>query len=184
MRAGILGIALLAYMLLPAISLADICSYVDAEGVRHFSNGADCPAGSKARAREVPSGDLQADQNRRGLRFMGVYRAEKYYLRFYSDGTVISAKTTARPDQLAVWFGKSNKNLSRGQYSVDSQDTIRFYCPTEHGTVLYKGTLRANLLTVQSAVIDARRPRKDKLRLQGYRKFRFIPVTFAKDNLY
>jgi hypothetical protein len=48
---------LLFFLILPVLSLADMCSWVDEDGVRHFSNTNDCPAANASISPEAEDSD-------------------------------------------------------------------------------------------------------------------------------
>jgi len=64
----------------------------------------------------------------------------KYYLRFYSDGTVIGVTTAGKPSNLVPWFKKENNTPSKGKYTL-TDSTIKFSMTSEQGEVNYQGTL-------------------------------------------
>jgi len=91
------------------------------------------------------------------LKFNGVYRSTKandgwQYLRFYSDGTVISVSSTGDSDAVARWFKKENtesKGLPHGRYEIKDQ-RLSFSAATKRGTVDYEGVIEENALTLKS----------------------------------
>lgn len=83
------------------------------------------------------------------LRFDGVYQSEKQsingtdyylYLRFYDDGTVISASFTGTPEKFASLYrkDKAGEGMSRG-YFVITGTRIIFTADSEAGKVDYDG---------------------------------------------
>ena len=72
----------------------------------------------------------------------------KYYLRFYSDGTVISVTTAGKPENLLPWFKKENKVPSRGKYTL-TDSTINFSMQSEQGEVIFNGVLRSTSLVLK-----------------------------------
>jgi len=66
------------------------------------------------------------------IRFDGLYshpECEKdnqiYYLRFYSDGTVIHTSSSGSPHDLKTWFNKDHVSASKGAYEQDGKN-IKF----------------------------------------------------------
>ena len=59
------------------------------------------------------------------VRVDGLYRGEVFgtptFYRFYEDGVVISASTSAPPDKLCIWFTRDKPDVSRGSYKFDSE---------------------------------------------------------------
>lgn len=87
------------------------------------------------------------------LQFNGLYETEcviekdddegtQYYLRFYSDGKVISVSTDCEgpASDLKEWFNLENKNVSVGNYKI-KRHKIQFSTTSETGTVEYRGRI-------------------------------------------
>jgi len=62
-----------------------------------------------------------------------------YYLRFYTNGTVIGTSSIATPDQLEKWFQAPFRDT--GQYVI-SGSFIRFSLGSPEGVVDYSGTIK------------------------------------------
>lgn len=80
----------------------------------------------------------------KSVRYDGLYQAESsgdywFYLRFYEDGTVLSASSSGTPSEVAEWFGK-NKYTGKGIYTI-SRDHISFSVRSMRGTVDHDGTI-------------------------------------------
>lgn len=87
------------------------------------------------------------------LQFNGLYETEcsiekdddegiQRYLRFYSDGKVISVSTDCdgTASDIKVWFNLENKYVSVGNYKI-KRHKIRFSTKSERGTVQYHGRI-------------------------------------------
>lgn len=83
------------------------------------------------------------------VRFDGVYQTEtrnntRSFLRFYPDGTVISATSTGQAKNLSNWFTKEKYNKpwdSRGKYEIKNKN-IYFTTSSQSGTVVYEGVIK------------------------------------------
>jgi hypothetical protein len=69
--------------------------------------------------------------------------AGHHYLRFYRDGTVISATSIGSPAEIQSWFKMPFRNT--GDYSI-SGSSIKFSTHSPEGTVDFEGTIRGTLL--------------------------------------
>ncbi len=176
-------IVLLLFWILTASSSADMCSWVDKDGIRHFSNASDCPRGEGVISPEAEDGEAQADRNRLGLRYLGLYRDGIHYLRFYGDGAVVSVSSTGRPEQLASWFGKSAKNVYKGNYSIDN-DTVRFYTRYKQNIVLAKGIVKEDVLAVAFFHIAKQHLNENNYVQRAIHYYTFIPMDFPRENRY
>ena len=176
-------IVLMISCMLPDFSPADMCSWVDKNGVRHFSNTNNCNGGESSVSPEVEGSDEKADQNRLGLRFMGMYCNGIHYLRFYGDGTVVSASSTGRPEQLASWFGKSAKFAYKGRYWTDGKK-VRFYTLYEKNVVLAEGIVQNDVLGVVFLHVVEKHLNERNHVQQGIRYYKFTPVDFPRPNRY
>lgn len=79
------------------------------------------------------------------LRFDGLYRAGPSvsahttywrYLRFFEDGTVVSASSTGDTGQVATWLRKPYELSGRW---TREDDTLRFTCKGVGGSIDYEG---------------------------------------------
>ncbi len=96
---------------------------------------------------------------RRFIRFDGVYvddsqlSSEGYssYLRFYPDGTVLQASSTASPEELNSWFRKerAERYFSMGWYEVQGC-RLKFSTTSSSGTVEYFGRIDSAILELYS----------------------------------
>ena len=93
------------------------------------------------------------------LRYDGIYRCHEpskevsIYLRFYSDGTVLSTASTGKADEVARWFHRGSK-LDSGHFVVEGSD-LRF---TIFGFQWHNdcaGTIAGSLLMLKCADTDA-----------------------------
>ncbi len=186
MLIGIIPPLIFLICLLPGASSADLCSWVDKAGVRHFSNTNNCPRGEGKISPESENGDAQADRNRSGLRFMGLYRDGAHHLRFYADGTVVSATVSGsgQPEKLATWFGKSAKKIYKGAYSIDDENIVRFYTLHEQNLVLAKGIVNEDVLNVAFFHVVKKHLNEHNYVKYALRSYAFIPVDFPRENRY
>jgi hypothetical protein len=92
------------------------------------------------------------------VRLDGVYQSHRishggldywYYLRFYSDGTVIKVSSTGQPNQIIPWFNKGESNVSVGRYTI-SGSSISFSTLSKDGVVDDDGEISADALIVHS----------------------------------
>lgn len=72
-----------------------------------------------------------------------------YYLKFYSDSTVISVSSTGKPKDIVKWFHKEKENISKGKYFI-KKDSIFFESIGESGKVIYKGIILNKKLLLES----------------------------------
>ena len=76
--------------------------------------------------------------------------ALREYLRFYSDGTVITGVTIATPEELSGWFYREHLGISPGEYRADIAQSgscllsVSFEIPISHGTMGYYGYMKAD----------------------------------------
>ena len=88
------------------------------------------------------------------MNFDGYYRtlisaqSETYeWLRFFSDGTVLLARTNGRLETLAAWFGREEGEFSDGQGRYSQSGTqLRFSIADAYTTIHYSGTIVADEL--------------------------------------
>jgi hypothetical protein len=87
------------------------------------------------------------------LRYDGIYQAEEddyyLYLRFFDDGTVLSASSNGQPEEVIGWFQKGHPFVSAGAYAVDGRD-ITFSAANPNGVVDYDGQLEEGALALRS----------------------------------
>ncbi|MFB6344035.1 hypothetical protein ACE1ET_20110 [Saccharicrinis sp. FJH62] len=96
------------------------------------------------------------ETNNQFLQFNGLYETEcafdenddegtQCYLRFYSDGKVISVSTVCEgsASDLKGWFNVENKNISVGNYKINKHK-IQFSTTSKAGTVEYRGRIDKN----------------------------------------
>jgi len=69
-----------------------------------------------------------------------------YFLRFYSDGTVIGVNATGNPRQIKKWFRRPYRNS--GKYAITGNE-IRFSLTSLEGTVDYEGTINGKLILIK-----------------------------------
>lgn len=62
------------------------------------------------------------------------------YLRFYSDGTVVSVSSTGTAKQISSWFTKEHSIAGKGRCEVDG-NRIEFSAVAREGAVDYAGTI-------------------------------------------
>jgi hypothetical protein len=106
------------------------------------------------------------------LRYDGIYRYHEpskevsIYLRFYSDGTVISTASTGTADQVAKWFHRGS-NVDSGHYVVEGND-VQFTIFGFQWRNDCAGTVGGGLLMLKCADSDAPL------------LFNFLPMRLAK----
>ena len=87
------------------------------------------------------------------IRFDGLYQAQEgdYYLyvRFFEDGTVITASSDGKPEEVIGWFQKGHPYVSTGAYSVNG-DEISFSAASPTGVVDYNGEVTGLTLSLRS----------------------------------
>ena len=87
------------------------------------------------------------------IRYDGLYQAEEdnYYLyvRFFEDGTVITASSNGEPEEVIGWFQKDHPYVSTGAYAIDGQD-VTFSAASATGVVDYSGRLEEEKLLLHS----------------------------------
>jgi len=74
------------------------------------------------------------------------------YLRFYSDGTVISAISSATPGEISGWFHREHVGISPGEYSTDVAQngpglvnvSFEIPLPDPNGTIVYSGFIKSD----------------------------------------
>ncbi|MEU1274149.1 toll/interleukin-1 receptor domain-containing protein [Streptomyces sp. NPDC005799] len=62
------------------------------------------------------------------------------FLRFYSDGTVLSVGSIGTASQIVSWFNRNHSAPSKGTYDINGSH-IKFATTSESGTVEYTGTI-------------------------------------------
>ncbi|MBC1237973.1 hypothetical protein [Nostoc sp. 2RC] len=92
------------------------------------------------------------------IRFDGIYQERDpkggfYYIKFYPDGTVITASSTSdNTQQVAKWFFKENHRsfISKGTYTVENEN-LQFPGTCNNGKVDYWGKIliHSNSLCLQ-----------------------------------
>jgi hypothetical protein len=106
------------------------------------------------------AGSAQTSNNVK-LHFDGLYHTMsdslnpfRFYLRFYTDGTVIGYTTAGNPERLIQWFSKDHPAPSKGRYAL--KDTaVSFSLKSEEGDVIYEGSVLPDnrlWLTVKSLI--------------------------------
>lgn len=80
------------------------------------------------------------------------------YLRFSSNGKVISVSSPNTPEELKKWFVDTNKNISKGTYKIVGNQ-IHFHCISPRGRVNYNGDILADslILHIHSCINNSRR---------------------------
>jgi hypothetical protein len=71
------------------------------------------------------------------------------YLRFYSDGSVLSVTSTGTPEQVAKWLKKGKDWVSTGKADIQGAN-IKFSSSSKEGIVDYEGTIQADALALRS----------------------------------
>ena len=91
-----------------------------------------------------------------GLRYDGIYRSSRkasddnwYYLRFYSDGTVIRVSSTGQPEDLRKWFSREHPGLSFGLVTIHGNH-LSFSVTSEVGIVDHSGEIDGDQLHLDS----------------------------------
>jgi hypothetical protein len=86
------------------------------------------------------------------IRFDGIYQTQieidsvehdtsYYYLRFYSDGVVISASVeNSTIYNIAKWFNRNHKTISKGKYELTGT-RLYFATTSKEGTCIYDGNV-------------------------------------------
>ena len=105
-----------------------------------ISVSAVCTAQTQAAPAQTAHKELSYDGYYVSIRDSNSLSMFKYYLRFYSDGTVIGVTTAGKPANLLPWFKKENNTPSRGKYEI-TDSTIKFSMTSDQGEVTYDGTL-------------------------------------------
>ena len=106
------------------------------------------------------------------VRYDGLYRYHEpakqvsIYLRFYSDGTVLSTASTGKPDEVAKWLHRGS-NVDSGHFTVEKED-IHFTISTVQGGNDCGGILKETLILLKCADTDASL------------LFEFLPMRLAK----
>lgn len=77
------------------------------------------------------------------VRFDGLYQSgtngdSRYFLRFYSDSTVISVTSTGQATDVIKWFKKPFND--QGKYEING-NKIYFTTTSSYGTVVYEGII-------------------------------------------
>ena len=102
------------------------------------------------------------------LRVDGLYRCAELdyflYLRFYSDGHVVSATTGAGPNEIESWFTREHALSSHGTVTFEA-DVLSF-STTGFGRVEYSGTIQSEELHLQSTSSNGH---------AAQRIYRFVP---------
>jgi hypothetical protein len=110
-----------------------------------------------------------------GVRTDGLYQTgsggdQGYgYLRFYSDGSVLSVTSTGTPEQVAKWLKKGKEWVGEGKADIQGAN-IKFSSSTKEGTVDYEGTVQVNALAMRSY------SHINEYRAENQYKFVHVPV--------
>lgn len=132
--------------------------------------------GRLLRSLAAVGGSPVADQ---GVRYDGLYAyvAEPYtqLLRFYADGSVLSATTTGWAPEVARWFTRENPmpHIGRGQYEI-SGNLITFTTKIDTGAVEYAGTVNVEGTELRLHTLS---------RINGHQSdgvWRFVPVQLRR----
>jgi TIR domain len=70
------------------------------------------------------------------------------YLRFYGDGTVLTASSSGSPEQVIAWLNPENVFVSRGTRTISGRQ-ISFTATSTQGSVDYEGEIEGELLTLR-----------------------------------
>jgi hypothetical protein len=109
------------------------------------------------------------------LKFNGLYCADDVdgfippvasYLRFYSDGAVVSTAARDTPEEAAKWIRRNDSTSSQGKYILEGR-TLRFTVTNINGAVDYSGTIDGDRLVLSW---DARNEKK------GKEVYMFVPL--------
>jgi hypothetical protein len=109
------------------------------------------------------------------VRYDGVYQGRKYghgpytYIRFYSDGTVITVSSTGRPEKIARWFFREFYAVSRGTYVI-SGNRVKFTTTSPEAEIAYEGVINGEQIEFRW------KSRRSRLKRKG-------TVTFVKIEL-
>jgi hypothetical protein len=101
------------------------------------------------------------------LKYDGLYIAElpvegyKRYLRFYSDGTVLSIDSKTELSRVLPWFKKEKTEAEyamyfKGEYKL-KKCKISFYTESEGNKFEYKGLISGNNLTLEKSQKENRK---------------------------
>jgi hypothetical protein len=166
-RNGLFTTHLLANLKKPGLSVRDMFDQTGAD-VRRASGGAQIPAiysqffdavylgtrpaaASPARPAAAPAQPAPNVSGAPAIRYDGLYCEANgnstSYLRFYSNGTVISVSSTGTPDQIVRWFNAPYENS--GIYTI-AGDTVSFETTSSHGKVAYRGKILADRLVLDT----------------------------------
>lgn len=94
------------------------------------------------------------------LRYDGIYRSEPSrpmgsstdyweYLRFYSDGSVISVSSTGQPKDLRAWFSKEAPGVSLGKVATQG-NRLSFTAVNTSGSVDYSGEVDGDRMCLRT----------------------------------
>lgn len=89
------------------------------------------------------------------LRFDGIYQSklEDYssYIRFYEDGTVITAYSKTAPQYMKKWFFKDTikSGIGKGNFIL-TNNRIRFTATSFSGIVEYEGRIYGNTIIIEA----------------------------------
>ena len=100
------------------------------------------------------------------------YETASTFIRFYPDGTVISATSVGQLEDVIKWLHVASKNILTGKYQI-RRKKIRFSITGEEGTVSYKGKIadQHQLLLKWKSKINGRK---------GREKYQFFQVKGLK----
>ncbi len=88
------------------------------------------------------------------LRFDGIYRSKledySHYIRFFEDGTVITAYSKTSPQSMKKWFVKDSvKSVGKGNFILSSI-RIKFTTTSISGIVEYDGRIYENKMVIEA----------------------------------
>ena len=89
------------------------------------------------------------------LRFDGIYQSklEGYssYIRFFKDGTVITANSTDPPQLMKYWFVKDpvRQGAGKGNFVLNG-NLVKFMTTSISGIVEYEGRIHRNKMVIEA----------------------------------
>jgi len=110
--------------------------------------------------------------NCNGLYYYSNAVDDNYYLRFYSDSTVIDVSSTGNLTQVAKWFNRDKFGLAVGKYKVVKDSIIFVTTMPGYGDLNYSGLINNDRTEIDLEIYSPVNKKGSK------HIFKFFPVIY------
>lgn len=73
-----------------------------------------------------------------------------YYLRFYTDGTVVFSSSPQEREEVDKWLSKSLKDKETGSFIIEKKNRIKINIPVAIGYITFEGIIKPNSLILNT----------------------------------